>query len=129
MKIALPVWQGRISPVFDTAGLLRIVEFRNREEVKRWETPIGEDSFAGRVDLMRRLGVEVLLCGALSRPLAGLIVSQGITLVPWLAGDADQIVRSYLQKGEPDLRYIMPGCMPGHGRGGGRRRRRRGRSF
>ena len=120
MRIALPVWEERISPVFDTANRLLVVDTEQGRVTSRSEFAIGDVIFARRAAWMTEHGVKVLLCGALSRPLAGLIRNAGIRVFPFLSGEAETVLTSYLNHGLPDPRFLMPGC----GRGRGRRRRR-----
>jgi hypothetical protein len=38
MKIAIPIWEDRVSPVLDAASTLLIVEIVNQKEASRFET-------------------------------------------------------------------------------------------
>ena len=123
MQVAIPEWEGRVSPVFDTASrvvLLRVEE--GREAGRR------EAQFAGmppplRVQRLADLGIEVLICGAISRRLSAMCQSCGITVIPWVSGSLDEVLRAYLAGALPDPQYTMPGCCGRRLRG---RRRRRG---
>lgn len=128
MRIALPIWESRISPVFDTAGSLLVVEVSDTEEVGRTEERLNEPFPPQRAARLVQLGVDVLICGAISRPLLCMVTGYGIQVVPFVSGDADEILSAYLSgrlRG-PDFppQFRMPGC------GVGRRRfRRRGRRW
>jgi len=41
MKVAIPIWNGRVSPVMDTACRLLVVDFADGREVSRetWDIP------------------------------------------------------------------------------------------
>ena len=110
MRIAIAVWQSRISPVFDTAGQLLILEIENSCESQRTEQSIFEPSMQKRVDQLVELDVDVLLCGAISRQLADMVAASGIRLVPWLTGDAEGVLQWYLTGKPIDSRFLMPGC-------------------
>lgn len=69
-----------------------------------------------RVKRLKELGVELLICGALSNSLACLIRGAGITLIPWVSGGTDDIIEAYGNGTLSDPKFMMPGC-------GGRRRR------
>ena len=62
MKLALPVWQGRISPVFDVAGQLLLVELSNGREVARGERLVEESTDDERAKKLAELGVGTLIC-------------------------------------------------------------------
>lgn len=110
MKAAFPVWDGRIAPVFDVARKALIVERkagsapREREELMPAEPP------SAKADRLRELGVAVLICGAISRPLQSEVESRGIQVVPFVTGGQSEIVRAWTEgRLENDL-YAMPGC-------------------
>ena len=131
MKIAIPTWNGRVSPVFDTASRLLVVEITEESETARFETDISEHFLPSKSMRLTGLEIDTLICGAISRPLAAMITTAGITLIPWISGQVDEVLQAFLSNTLFDPRFIMPGCAspwsksPGgrHGRGGGRRRR------
>jgi predicted Fe-Mo cluster-binding NifX family protein len=124
MKIAIPEYKGRVSPVFDTCQMLRIFEMDRGHIAAR----SGTDDWSClplelRTNRLRQLGIDVLLCGGVSDWLARQIEAQGIRLVPWLVGDVDDVLRAFIDGGLPDRRFAMPGSW---GKGHGWRFRRRG---
>ena len=110
MKIAMPTWQGRISPVMDAATRLLVIEHDGGGEVGRIEEAIGEEFLPQRAKYLADLGIDVLICGGISRPLFSLITAQGITVIPWVTGPIEQILAAYhghrLHRGQ----FAMPGC-------------------
>ena len=122
-RIALPVWDGRISPVFDTARHLRIVEMRNEEHVSDREELLRRKDLFGRATRLQELNVDTLICGAVSRPLANLIAASGIELISFVTGEVNEVLRAYHAGRLGDPQFLMPGCLRR-----GRRRRRCGRS-
>ena len=125
-RIGIPVWQGRVSPVFDTAGRLLVVNVDGAQIVSRTEVPLAESALARRVSRLTEVGVDALICGAISRPFLEMLSSAGIVVVPWVAGEVEEVLGAYLAGGLRDPRFAMPGCM---GRGRGRRMRGRGRDW
>jgi predicted Fe-Mo cluster-binding NifX family protein len=120
MRIAIPTWQGRVSPVFDTAQRLLVVELHNGDETGRTEQDLGRLFPPQRAVRLKELGVDVLICGAISRPLAGVIAASGIELVPFVSGECPDVLTAYLGGELAQPRFMMPGCC-------GRGMRRRGR--
>lgn len=120
MKVAIPTWSGTISPVFDVARSLLLVEVEAGREVGRREEPMGEVDIAGRAVHVARLGVDVLICGAISRPLEMMLVSEGLEVVPHACGPVEEVLQAYVSGRLSDRAYLMPGCC-------GRRRWMRGR--
>lgn len=117
MIVAIPIWRGRISPVYDTAGCAAIVEFDRGREVSRKTVDLPGETLRQRVDSLGAAGVEVLLCGAISHRLREMLDAAGIRVIPFLSGDAECVLQAFAPKRMVDSRFLMPGCC-------GRRRRR-----
>jgi len=132
MQIAIPEWQGRVSPVFDTANRVLLFRFEDNLEADRREAQFSGMPPPLRVQRLLDLGVDVLICGAISRPLSEMCVYAGISVIPWVSGSLDEVIQAFLNGGLPSPDYTMPGCcgrrMRGRrGRGGGGRGGGRGR--
>jgi len=123
MIIALPVWNGRISPVFDTANTVWIVTVDADRSISKREVSMTTPLIAARAAKLASLGVQYLICGGISTPQAMLVKTFGIQVVPWIGGNADEIVAAFLDGCLSDARFQLPGRCAGSGR----RRRRRGR--
>jgi predicted Fe-Mo cluster-binding NifX family protein len=121
MRLAIPVWNDRVSPVFDAASRLVLVDVEDGAERARREEALPESFLAQRAKRLAELGVTVLICGAISRPLAALLEASGINVLAWTAGPVNDVLQAYLAGGLPDARWMMPGC------GGRGQRHRRGR--
>ncbi|MBN2430054.1 MAG: dinitrogenase iron-molybdenum cofactor biosynthesis protein [Acidobacteria bacterium] len=126
MNVALTVWNDRISPVFDVSRkvMLASVDQGSVLEQKELELPSGDPY--GKLDTLLQAGVDLLICGAISRPVEGYALSRGLGLIPFTAGEAGQILSAYLDGSlqRPDFR--MPGCRRRRFQGGGMCRRRGG---
>lgn len=126
-KAAFACCDGRIAPVFDTARRVRLVEADAGGISAESEEPLGEEMPARRARRLAELGVGTLVCGAISRPLHEMVVSHGVQVVPFVAGDLREIIRAWLSGALRGDAFAMPGCC---GRGGrGLRGRGRGRGF
>lgn len=122
MKIAIPVWQDNVSTVCDFASKLLLVDVENGVEIHRDETILTEQSGLERASELRQLGVNVLICGAISRPLAYMIASSGIQVLPFVTGPTEQILTAY-KMGNLNLpQFELHGYWKGARRGFGRRR-------
>ncbi len=110
MKIALPVWQERISPVFDTARTLLVIEYQDNREVERIIRELPEKSLTERVRLLADLEVNRLICGAISNQLANLVLASGIQVIPFVTGEVNDILHAFLSDRIHDARFFMPGC-------------------
>lgn len=111
MKIAIPVWEEKVSPVFDTASRLRVYQLTDREEKgKRFEALMDDGDFTRRCYRIKGLGVEVLICGAISRHLYGILSSNGVQVIPWISGRVEEVLEAYLDGTLFCRKFLMPGC-------------------
>ena len=120
MKLAIPVWQGRISPVFDVAGQLLLVELVDGREVARQERMVDETAADERSRKLAELGVETLICAGISQLLETGLADRGIRVIARVCGNVEEVLAAYLAGRLSQARFAMPGCC------GQRRRRHRG---
>ncbi len=120
MNVAIPTWGGRISPVLDTAGRLLVVRADAGQPCQRREVALSAADLPGRANEVVALAVDVLICGAVSQVLEGMLVRRGIKVISHVCGDVEEVVACYLAGESPQDRFGMPGCCQ-------RRRRRAGR--
>lgn len=114
--------------MFDAAGRLLLFAVEADREISRREVPLSEAEAPERARMVADLGVDVLICGAVSQVLEGMLTRHGITVIPHVCGDVEEILRCYLAGEAPQDRFGMPGCCRRRrqrgGRGGGRCRGR-----
>jgi len=110
MKVAIPIWNRRISPLFDTAQRVLIVELDGEQEVARTEEQIGDVALPQKAGRLTELGARVLICGAISRPLAEMLSAAGIEVVPFITGEVEEVLKAYVGGGLPAPQFLMPGC-------------------
>jgi predicted Fe-Mo cluster-binding NifX family protein len=136
MKAAVTVWEGRVSPVFDVSREAVIATITGREVVRsleRIETPTP----ALKIERLLELGVETLICGAISEPLFRELTARGVRVFGFVAGEIDEVVEAFVRGTLADPALTMPGCGrqnrfrggrgPGTGRGGRGQGQGRGR--
>jgi predicted Fe-Mo cluster-binding NifX family protein len=109
MKIAVTVWGNRISPVFDSARTVLVAEAKDNKVVEKRYESIDWDA-APVPETLKEMGVSVLICGAISRIPANLITSSGITLIPFVTGNAAKVLDMYLNNDPVPPSCFMPGC-------------------
>ena len=114
MKVALPVWENRISPLFDSARMLLVVDLENEMMTSRRYIPFQANHLFHQATRLTEMGVSVLICGAISQDVANLIEAHGIRIIPFVAGDVDRVITAYIEGGLPRAGFHMPGCGVGH---------------
>jgi predicted Fe-Mo cluster-binding NifX family protein len=110
MRIAIPVWENKVSPVLDTARRLLIVEVKEQGEISRSEIFFDEQDIPRRCHRIRGMAVDTLICGAVSRPFLRMLMSENIDIIPEIAGLAEEVLEAYIQGNLFNSRYFMPGC-------------------
>jgi predicted Fe-Mo cluster-binding NifX family protein len=119
MKAALTIWEGRISPVFDVSRQALILTIENGSVASRNSESIEAHAPAAKIERLLALGIETLVCGAISTPLHHALTAKGVKVIAFVAGEIDDVVASFLAGKLPSEALSMPGCC-------GRRKRFRG---
>jgi predicted Fe-Mo cluster-binding NifX family protein len=110
MRLAVAVWDYEVSPVFDFAHRILVVQCDEDRAQARYSYEIPEESMAARAERLRELGVNVLVCGAISNPLAKMVTGLGITLLPWKCGLVEEVLVAYFSGTLEDPRFCLPGA-------------------
>lgn len=110
MKIAIPYWQGRVSPVFDTSREILLIEIEKGREVRRIEVDLRHRDPLLRAGYVASLGIEWLICGAISISLEKALVSHNIKVFSYTRGSVKEVIEAFLNGKLADPMYLMPGC-------------------
>lgn len=110
MKAAFTIWKNRIAPVFDVAGQAVLVQMDQVQTLVSTFVSLPEGSVAAKVQVLSGLGVQVLVCGAMSRAAFELAVAEKIEVVSFVAGDTDHVIQAWLQGSLSQADFAMPGC-------------------
>ena len=119
MKIAIPISDDRVSPVFDVARRLLLVDIEDGREVGRTQEALEESQLAPRATRIVELHTDVLVCGAISRALEAMLISAGVEVIPQTCGQVEEVLRAFVSGRLTGDAFVMPGCC-------GRRRQFRG---
>ncbi|MHB0959465.1 MAG: NifB/NifX family molybdenum-iron cluster-binding protein [Pirellulaceae bacterium] len=110
MKVAVPEWQGRVSPVFDVAEQVRLVDVDGEKDRQRVTVSLENTAPHERARRLAELGVHVLVCGAISWLLEALLANKGIRVIPLKCGEVEEILHAFGDGTLEDGRFSMPGC-------------------
>jgi predicted Fe-Mo cluster-binding NifX family protein len=113
MKVAVTVWEGAVSTVCDFCSQLLIFDIEVRAAKNPLSLTFDTQWWPARVNRLKLLGVDVLLCGALSRPLERLLAAADIKVIAWLCGPVEEIVRAYEEGTLFSAGFALPGCARG----------------
>lgn len=109
--VAITVWQGRISPVFDVAEEILLYRIPVSGAVTRMTVYLEEGSVYQKVDTLLLHKVTVLICGAMSRFAAGIISSHSIEVHSFRAGGVEDLIAGLSSGSIEAERFSMPGCI------------------
>jgi predicted Fe-Mo cluster-binding NifX family protein len=126
MIIGLTTWGQRISPVFDSAQNLMLVNAQGSKITSRRYEKIKLSIPLLLSEKLKAFKIEVLICGAISKELADIIESVSIHCIPFITGNAEIVLNAYIKGEILTSKFIMPGCgksrnTSGRGNGQGRR--------
>lgn len=121
-KIAISIWNKRISPVMDTATqlLIFIVDNEQKEDFREIVT-IPQSNISGRISFILSKKISILICGAISYQFEQALRVSGVEVQSFLGGNVDDIIEAYSDRTFQRDNFLLPGC------GKGRRRGRRSR--
>ena len=109
MKIAMPVWENKISPVLDTASRLLVLEMKEGGAMSRYEIFLDERDLSKRCLRIVGLGVDTLICGAVTRHFSDMLEALGIDLIPGISGQPDDVLHACFEGRLAHSKYLMPG--------------------
>ncbi len=109
MRIAIPVFNERLSPLFDTCRTLLLVDVDTGNSYDRRYESLENVTPCLRPIHLREIGVELLLCGGISRVLLERLELFGIRVVPWLGGDVNEVLVAWREHRLAEERFLLPG--------------------
>jgi predicted Fe-Mo cluster-binding NifX family protein len=104
MKVALTVWENRISPMFDGAQMLLVANIEDQKVDRMHYEPFLSENSASKVTMLFDLGIDVLICGAISNFYVNMVEAYGIRMIPFITGEADQIIDAFATGALRDLK-------------------------
>lgn len=112
----MATWNGRISPVFDVARQVLMLDVEGGRVIARREEMLPGTDPQAQAGRLAALAPQTLICGAISRPMAGLLAATTIRVIPFIAGDVEEVLTAWLCGGLLDPALSMPGCCCGRRR-------------
>lgn len=103
---------GRVSPVFDTCTQLIILEPRAANQLGRRSIAVADKPLHERILTLQRMGVNRVICAAVSDAFFTLLQESRIQLVTGIAGEIDEVIEAYRSGALGQPRFRMPGSEP-----------------
>ena len=121
MRIAIPIFGPRVSPRFDCAPSLLLFRVENGKVVEQGEVSLSELAPWQRLGRVQELGIQIMICGGIDGYSARLLEAQQIQVFAWIAGEAEEAIKTFLRGELKSGLSLCPGC------GGKRVRMRKGK--
>jgi len=109
MRVAIPIWGDKISPVFDTATRLLVVDIDGSEKNKRVIESMEGDDIARRCAKIKALEVGTLICSAISNPFSRRISASDIRVIQGISGSAEEVLSAFINGKLYEDAFLMPG--------------------
>jgi predicted Fe-Mo cluster-binding NifX family protein len=111
MRIAIPAWNGRISPVFDVARSIRVIDITDGGVTHTKNHALKNESRAAK---LVELGIDLLICAAISTPLEATMWVSGIEVISDICGTVEEIVEAFSSGDRELTRFRSPGITSSH---------------
>jgi predicted Fe-Mo cluster-binding NifX family protein len=108
MKIAIPVWNDRVSPIFDVARTIRVVDLDTDRALVVADSTYSLER--GRpTSTLDALGVDLLVCSAISPAVESAVWVLGVEVISDICGSQNAIVQALAAGDEELSRFRSPG--------------------
>ena len=97
MKIAIPMFNSRVSPRFDFASKVMVATVDKGEVVEREIYSLNDLNPIRRSSLLSDLGVNVILCGGISSFSQRLINANAIEIIPMVQGEIEEVLDLFIK--------------------------------
>ncbi|MBF0260062.1 MAG: NifB/NifX family molybdenum-iron cluster-binding protein [Desulfamplus sp.] len=106
MKIAIPIFNDRVSPRFDNAQNFILLTVEKRIEIERQELPVKNWALIKKIMTLIEKEVDTVICGGIDRSSMQQLSSYGINVYSWVTGNVEDALSCFLQ-GELDSGSIL----------------------
>ena len=114
MNIAVTIWGNRVSPVFDSAKNLMIVQVGDRQISERDYDQVDFSTMDQCLSVLKKHQVDVLICGAITDVQSETVRAASVRLFPFISGQAEAVLESFMQDQAQITQYLMPGARLEH---------------
>jgi predicted Fe-Mo cluster-binding NifX family protein len=96
LKIAIPLFNSRVSPRFDFAAKLLVVTIVDGKITDRQEFSLANLNPIKRTSLLHELRVQLMLCGGISCFAERFIKAYGIEVIPLVQGEVEEVLTLFV---------------------------------
>jgi predicted Fe-Mo cluster-binding NifX family protein len=118
MKIAVSYSGKRIAPVFDVSENLLIIDSEKGYAEEPETVRIIESGISEKARRLSELGINVIICGAISGILESELRDKQIEVAAFVCGDVESVINALSRGNWDETSFLMPGCRGRRRRGG-----------
>jgi len=108
--VAIPYWEGRISPVFDVSAAVLIVKISEGKEQSREHVTFSGEELQTRVHRLAETTAAILICGGISRSLEVAVTAAGIEVISQVCGEVEAVLAAFIGGKLNQDMFRMSGC-------------------
>ena len=108
-RVAIPVFESRVSPVLDSCQRLVVVDIADGCEIRRQEISFDKMSIHERIEIIARWGIRKIICAGISDVMCKFLAGKNIALVSGIAGEFEKIINAYICSRLDNECFAMPG--------------------
>lgn len=130
IKVAIPVFGDRISPVLETCLRISVIEIEENREIGRDEIRMDGLGLQERLKILQQAGIDILICSGISEYFYQLLESANIQVISGIAGNVEEVLHAFKDGRLEQAPFYMPGycgrkmVKAKRGRGRGKERER-----
>ena len=109
IRIAIPIFHNRVSPILDTCTRLLIIDSDGKVDIEKREIPFDVYSPSERFEIVKNMNPDAIICCGISDVFDKMIQSAGIRLISGIAGDVEEVAKAFLSNRIDDPCFRMPG--------------------
>jgi len=99
MKIAIPAFDSKVSPRFDTSQELVLLEVIDGNVINQERQPLQTYSVSEKIRTLLEQGVDTLICGGIDRLSRQQLGFNRIEVYSWVTGEIEDAVSCFLRNG------------------------------
>ena len=96
-KVAIPRYGESVAPCYGYAATVAIFTIADGVVVEQRDFTLTSPRVLDRVRLLRDQGVDTLICGGVQDRFEDIIRANGIQVLSWVSGNAEDLLREYLR--------------------------------
>ena len=97
MKIAIPLFNNRVSPRFEFAPALLLATVEGKKVLEKKELNLRGYNLFQRSVLLKEFGVDTLICGGINGFITRVLDWRNVRVISPISGDAEEVLKRFLQ--------------------------------